>query len=112
MEILVVVLFLGVGWYWYDSTVAKEAAIRAARRACERHNQQLLDETVVLAGLRPRRDTSGRMRLWRHYRFEFSGDGEQRRSGEVTVLGQRITGLNLELEEYTLFDQDEPPRRP
>lgn len=107
MEVLLVVFLLGMGWYWYDSTLAKEAAIRAARRACERYQQQLLDETVALARIRPRRDASGRVRLLRHYRFEFSGDGERRHSGEIRLLGRRITGLNLELDEHTLYDQDE-----
>ena len=112
MEILLIVLLLALAWYWYDSTVAKEAAVGAARRACQRHSQQLLDETVALTRIRPRRDRSGRMRLLRHYRFEFSGDGELRRSGEISLLGQRVTGLNLELEDYMLYDQDdggEPP---
>lgn len=112
VEVLLVVLLLAMGWYWYDSTVAKEAAMRAARRACERHRQQLLDETVVLAGIRPRRDASGRVRLLRHYRFEFSGDGELRRSGEIRLLGQRIAGLNLELGDFTLYEQDEGGRPP
>lgn len=112
MEVLLVVFLLGMGWYWYDSTLAKEAAISAARRACERHQQQLLDETVVLAAVRPQRDTSGRMRLLRHYRFEFSGDGERRAGGEIRLLGQRVTGLNLELEDHFLYEQEEERRPP
>lgn len=111
MDGLFIVLLLGMAWYWYDSIIAKEAAVAAARRACERHHQQLLDETVVLARLRPRRDRSGRVRLLRHYRFEFSGDGEFRRGGEVILLGRRVTGLTLELDGHTLYDRDDnaPP---
>jgi len=112
VEGLFIVFLLGLVWYWYDSTVAKEAAVAAARRACERHRQQLLDETVALTRLRPRRDRSGRVRLLRHYRFEFSGDGELRRSGEIILLGQRVTGLNLALDDHTLYDQDEDGRPP
>lgn len=107
MEVLSIVFLLGAAWFWFESTVAKEAAVAAARRACERHQQQLLDETVALARIRPRRDRSGRVRLLRLYRFEFSGDGDLRRSGEISLLGQRITGLNLDLEDHTLYDQDE-----
>jgi hypothetical protein len=109
VDVLLIVLLLVLVWYWYDGTVVKERAMAAARRACERHHQQLLDETVALIRVRPRRDPSGRMRLLRHYRFEFSGDGEQRSHGDITLLGQRVTGLNLELEDYTLYDQDEQP---
>lgn len=112
MEVLVIILLLATGWYWYDSTVAKEAAVVAARRACERHHQQLLDETVALARIRLRRDGSGRVRLLRLYRFEFSGDGEQRRCGEVTLLGQWVAALNLEMEEFTLYDLDEDREPP
>lgn len=113
MEVLIIFLLLVIGWYWYDSTLAKEAAITAARRACERYHQQLLDETVALTGVRPRRDSSGRMRVLRYYRFEFSGDGEQRASGEISLLGQRVTGLNLELDDHTVYEQDgggQPPK--
>ena len=112
MEVLSIVILLGAAWFWFDSTVAKEAAVAAARRACERHQQQLLDETVALARIRPRRDHSGRVRLLRLYRFEFSGDGELRRSGEISLLGQRITGLNLDLEDHTLYEQDEGGQPP
>ena len=112
VEVLLVILLLGLVWYWYDSTVVKEAAMVAARRACVRHQQQLLDETVVLERIRPRRDASGRVRLLRHYRFEFSADGERRRSGEIHLLGRRITGLNLELGDHTLYEQDEGGQPP
>ncbi len=107
MEVLVIVVLLAVAWYWYDSSLAKEAAVGAARRACERHNQQLLDETVALMTVRPQRDASGRMRLLRDYRFEFSGDGERRSSGEISLLGQRVTGLNLSLENHTVYEQED-----
>jgi hypothetical protein len=107
LEALSIILFTLIGWYGYDAIQAKEAAIAAARRACARHQQQLLDETVVLARLRPRRDRSGRVRWWRRYRFEFSEDGEQRRGGELTMLGRRVTGLSLALDDHTLYDQDE-----
>lgn len=107
MEIVIISLFIAVAWYWYDTNLARETAMMAARRACQRHGQQLLDETVVLTRVRPRRDHSGRVRWQRHYSFEFSGDGEQRRSGEVSLLGRRITGLILALDEHTLYEQDD-----
>lgn len=105
MEWLLVALALIV-WGWYSGTVAKEAAVRAARRICAEHHQQLLDETVALQGMRPRRDQSGRMRLWRQYGFEFSGDGEGRHRGEIALLGQRLVASNLELDGFTLYRQE------
>jgi hypothetical protein len=106
-SIFIFILFDTVAWYWYDSNLAKEAAMKAARRACQRHGQQLLDETVVLVRVRPRRDRSGRVRWLRHFDFEFSDDGERRRQGEVTLLGRRVTDLRLALEDYVLHDQDD-----
>lgn len=92
-------------WGWYSGTLAKEAAVRAAQRTCAGHGQQLLDETVALQGLRPRRDRSGRLRLLRRYGFEFSGDGEVRHRGEVELLGQRVVAMNLELDGGILHEQ-------
>jgi hypothetical protein len=94
-----------VAWAWYSSASVKEVAVRAARRACERHHQQLLDETVALKRIRLRRDQSGQMRFLRSYGFEFSGDGEQRYRGEIELLGLRLVATNLSLDGFTLYEQ-------
>ena len=107
VEIAFVVLAL-LAWWWYSGTLAREAAVRVARHACERQGLQLLDETVERVGVRLQRDRSGRVRLWRCYRFEFSGDGERRQQGEVILLGQRVLSLNLEQDSGTLIDQEGP----
>lgn len=109
MEWILVALGL-VAWGWYSGTVAKEAAVRAARRACAAHQQQLLDETVALQGVKPRRDRSGRVRLLRRYGFEFSGDGEARHRGAIELLGLKVTAVDLEMDGFTLYEQepDEP----
>ena len=112
MEWLFVILALAA-WGWFSGTVVKEAAVNAAGRACERHRQQLLDQTVALQGVRLRRDHSGRLRLLRRYGFEFSGDGENRHRGEIELLGQRVLACNLELDGFTLYEQDiEAPQDP
>ena len=94
-----------IAWGWYSGTVTKEAAVRAARRSCETHHQQLLDETVALQGIRPRRDGSGRMRLLRRYGFEFSGDGDERHQGMIELLGLKVTAIDLEMGGFTLYEQ-------
>ncbi len=83
----------------------------AARRLCQRNGQQLLDETVALQGMRPQRAATGRLGILRHYAFEFSGDGKQRRFGQIALLGQRVVASHLDLEGYTLHEQaeDDPP---
>lgn len=106
MEIAFLVLAL-LGAWWYSGSVARDAAILAVRQACTRHGVQLLDETVAQVKLRLQRDRSGRVRLWRLYQFEFTGDGEQRRHGEVILLGRRVLALNLELDQGVMLDQGE-----
>jgi hypothetical protein len=107
-----ILLALGmIAWGWYSGTVAKEAAVRAARRLCERNGQQLLDETVAMQGMKPQRGANGRVGMLRRYSFEFSGDGAQRRFGQIALLGQWVVASQLDMGEYTLHEQeaDDPP---
>jgi len=82
--------------FWTDSLRARERALQAGRRACERYGVQLLDETVVFASLRLARDEDGRMRLKRTYSFEFSDTGDNRRRGAIVMLGPELADLQLE----------------
>lgn len=67
---------------------AREAALKASRRVCERERVQLLDETVRLRRLGLSRHTNGWLRVRRTYAFEYSVEGDDRRSGEVVCLGR------------------------
>lgn len=82
--------------FWTDSLRARERALVAGRRACERYGVQLLDETVAFASLRLARDEEGRMRLKRTYSFEFSDTGDNRRRGAIVMLGPELADLHLE----------------
>ena len=84
--------------FWIDSLRARERALAAGRRACERYGVQLLDETVQFAQLRLVRDDAGRLRLRRSYTFEFSDTGDNRRHGAIVMLGAEL--LDLQLEPY------------
>ncbi len=95
-EVLLLVGAAAAGWFWYDSMRARERALRAGRSACERDGLQFLDETVLCTRTRPARDSDGRVRLRRCYRFEFSDDGVRRRSGSMVLLGVRLESLELE----------------
>lgn len=99
-------LLLGlVAWFWWDSTRAKEVGVRAARRACERHQLQLLDDTVALSRLRTGRNARGQMQWRRAYQFEFTRDDEVRSHGTVELLGCTVTGLHLEMGPFDLYEQ-------
>jgi uncharacterized protein DUF3301 len=82
-------------WFWMDTLRAREIALAAARRACDSEGLQLLDETVAVERLRPGRDEAGRLTLRRDYVFEYSGDGTDRHSGALTLLGREVTLLDL-----------------
>ncbi len=94
-EILAFALLAIAAWFWFDSLRARDAAMAAARRACESEGLQLLDDTVALSALRVFRDDEGRLRPKRIYDFEFSETGDNRRRGSVVVLGHRATVVNL-----------------
>ncbi|HRD92880.1 MAG TPA: DUF3301 domain-containing protein [Accumulibacter sp.] len=95
METLSLLGMLAAGWLWLDSFRAREAGIRAVRAACDADQLQLLDDTVALASLRPARDDEGRLRLRRVYRFEYSDTGDNRRNGQITLLGSELLLLHL-----------------
>jgi hypothetical protein len=104
---VIMLLVLGAGGAWMWSGIsARERAVAAARRACERHGQQLLDETVAQMSVQFLRSARGSLLPKRTYRFEFTGDGDVRRSGEMAIYGGRVVDLHLALEEFTLYDGD------
>jgi len=95
-EASALVLIVATALFWTDSLRARERALAAGRRACERYGVQLLDETVVFASLRLARDEDGRVRVKRTYRFEFSDTGDNRRHGAIVMLGPDLADLQLE----------------
>ena len=94
-EVLSLLAMLAIGGLWFDSFKSREAGMRAVRAACLAEDLLLLDDTVALASLRPARDDAGSLRLRRVYRFEFSDTGNNRRDGEVTLLGSELLTLHL-----------------
>src|SRR3990172_453902 len=95
MEILGLLLVGGLAWLWYDSLRAREAAVRAAREICASEGLMLLDDTVVIAGLKPARDEGGRLKLQRAYDFEYSDTGNNRLTGSLVLLGRRVVIINV-----------------
>lgn len=95
METISLLVLLAAVWFWLDSFKAREAAIRAARAACDAEHLLLLDDTVALGSLRPQRDEQGRLRLRRVYHFEYSDTGDNRRNGYATLLGSELLMLHL-----------------
>ena len=89
-------VLLLLGWLWFDSMRARERALAAASRACERDGLQFLDDTVECVSLRPARSDEGRVGLRRIYRFEFSDSGDSRRGGSIVMLSGKVESLTME----------------
>ena len=95
-EVLLLFLVVAIALYWLSAMRCKEIAIFSARRECGLHKVQLLDQTVQLVKLSMSRDKTHQWRIWREYKFEYSDDGEARREGRLTLLGQRVIRVALE----------------
>lgn len=97
IELSILAVFIAAGWFWMDTLQARDAALDAARRACDAENVQLLDWTVAVRKLRLGRDEEGRLRLRRTYEFEFSDTGNNRIGGSLTLLGRQLLAISLPL---------------
>ncbi len=93
-DLLVLLALVALIGLWLKQSAARERAGAEARRQCERHGLQLLDETVGLRALRLRR-VAGRLRLERCYGFELSIDGADRATGSLWMLGDTLSELRL-----------------
>jgi len=79
---------------WRYNATARETAIRVCRNACQSHQLQLLDDTVVMShirvtwnGLRPG--------LHRIYRFDVSIHGHDRLTGSISMTGHTVESIYL-----------------
>lgn len=89
--LLVIAIWLG---FWSSNLRSKEIAIRAVKEACQKNNMQLLDSTTQFVRLRLKRDTDGRVKIQRIYRFEYY-DGETRWEGKVILFAYRVTAIDF-----------------
>ena len=101
-EILLLAFCVLLAWYWLESLKVREAAVAAARAACESEALMLLDDTVAIAGMKPARDDQGHLTLQRTYDFEYSDTGNNRRKGSVVLLGRHVVLFNIGFREPPL----------
>ncbi|MFO7543116.1 MAG: DUF3301 domain-containing protein [Thiobacillus sp.] len=95
-EIILLVVFGVLAWYWYAGMNAREQAVAVGRRACVDARLQFLDESVSLSRTRFARNGSGQLQFQRDYRFEFSDTGDNRRPGVIRMLGDRVEWVSLD----------------
>lgn len=92
---LLLLLVLGaIVGLWLKLSVARERAVQEARRQCQQHGLQLLDETVGLRAMRLRR-INGLHMIERCYGFEVSINGHDREPGRLWMVGNTLSSLSL-----------------
>lgn len=93
------ILLLAAACLWWLSAIrARDLARSVAAGFCKRQGWQLLDQTVALIGMWPIR-RNDRLCWRRRYRFDFSSDGGDRRSGELILEGIQPARISAELPE-------------
>jgi len=102
--IIVLLIVVGLVYFWLDSIKSKENAMIYAASACRDINVQLLDQTVSLTALNLARNRQGRLAFQRIYRFDFSIYGNERREGRVMLKGHKIEQIQLDYEDGTVID--------
>ncbi|OYW40068.1 MAG: hypothetical protein B7Z35_02100 [Hydrogenophilales bacterium 12-61-10] len=95
-EIILLIGFGGLGWYWYAGLNTREQAVAVGRRACNDGKLQFLDDSVALSRTRFARNNNGQLQFLRDYRFEFSDTGNNRRPGVIRMLGNRVEWVSLD----------------
>ncbi len=83
-------------YYWWESGVYKGRARKLATAHCRELGLQLLDDGMVITGIRPARNAVGRLVLRRSYRFEFASTGDRRYHGKIVLDGMQLRAIELE----------------
>lgn len=101
-EILAVLLFGVACLHFLGSIRVRELAVQAVARTARQDDFQLLDQAVHLRRISLSRDDTGRWRLWRQFRFDYSYDGVERRQGFVIMLGKQLEAVVVSERSTTL----------
>jgi hypothetical protein len=83
-------------WFWLDSARAREIATGICIVACHQRDVQFLDQTVGIIRIGMRWTTEG-VRLRRTFRFDYSDQGMERRSGHIILTGTEMEEFSLGL---------------
>jgi hypothetical protein len=92
-EIIAVFAFGMVCLHFLGSIRVRELAVQAVGRTSRQDDFQLLDQAVHIRRMSLSRDGTGRWRIWRQYRFDYTYDGVERRQGFVIMLGKQLQSV-------------------
>lgn len=82
--------------YWWQSGLFKGRARELAMEHCRQLELQLLDQSMVITGFWPIRNSSGNLVFRRTYQFEFSSTGDRRYRGKLILQGMALKSIDLE----------------
>jgi len=94
-DFLFLLIFAVIGWAWWNSQQSRLIATQAAINACNKEHLQFLDGTVHLHKYWPIRTGKYSLQLCRLYLFEYSHDGNQRASGRLVLVGNKIFEVKI-----------------
>ena len=94
-SIILLILFGGIIWFWFDTLRCREATKIVAQRVCQQLQLQLLDDTIIITKLRAKRNKNGHLSWQRSYQFEFSDGGNNRQKGTIIMLGTVVEILEM-----------------
>jgi hypothetical protein len=80
--------------FWSAGRAAAEQAVRVGRDACRTAGVQLLDESVHAIRLRLCRHANGWLGWERTFRFDYSSDGHDRRTGRLVLRDGRLVSFS------------------
>lgn len=104
VDLIWLILLCGGVFYLWRSGQFKDRALYIASEHCKHLGLQLLDHSMVIVGLWPVRDASGRLELRRRYRFEFASIGDRRYQGKLSLIGLHLEHIDLEPYKITPAD--------
>lgn len=96
-DVFILILVLAVVGFWVQHDRFRRRALSLARRATEKADVQLLDQSVSLRRLRLGRDDRGWPLLIRRFGFDFSRTGFDRYRGHVDFRGPHVSEVELDL---------------
>jgi hypothetical protein len=94
-DIVLIALLIFAYLYWRHAQQVKEAAFAATRRQCRLCEVQMLDDYIALHSCSLARGKTGKIRILRHFTFEFSATGEDRYQGTCVMEGTDVAAIEM-----------------
>ncbi|RLA07401.1 MAG: hypothetical protein DRQ51_06170 [Gammaproteobacteria bacterium] len=93
-QLLVLLIVSFLIWLWLRGSQLKILANDLAKKACAESQVQFLDGTVVLKKIYLTKHNN-KIHLARIYKFDFAVDGNLRKNGFVSFVGNKIEQIHL-----------------